>query len=212
MSKKIGRIRQINLEKIFAAAEEEFAKEGFKGASMQRIADRVALPRTNVHYYFNNKQTLYGSLLQRIVRIWNDAFDQIRAEDDPETALENYIRAKLRYSRDRPLASRIFANEMIHGAPHIGDYLHQELREWLALKASVIQQWIDQGRMDPIDPLQLIFMIWSTTQHYADFAVQVCAVMGKQELSGDDYERIADTVCHVILKGCGLRTRCATSF
>jgi len=150
-------------------------------------------------------------VLTHIIEMWNTSFDQIKVEDDPAQALEQYISAKIHYSKTEPLLSKIFANEIIHGAPHIADYLNSDLREWLALKADVIQSWIDKELMDPVDPMQLIFMIWSVTQHYADFSTQVCAVMGKTQLSDDDYDTIFKNVSHIILKGCGLTPGTALS-
>ncbi|MDD9976575.1 MAG: TetR family transcriptional regulator C-terminal domain-containing protein, partial [Boseongicola sp.] len=50
-------------------------------------------------------------------------------------------------------------------------------RELVDEKASIIQQWIDDGKLARIDPHHLIFSIWATTQHYADFDVQVRMVL-----------------------------------
>ena len=168
-----GQIRRSNEAAILKAAEVEFATRGFKGASMQRIADQAGIPRTNVHYYFNSKLELYIAVLFDIVNLWNDQFDQITAEDDPAEAIGAYIRAKVMYSKTNPEASRIFASEIILGAPNLSTYLEQEFSIWMRDKASIIQVWIDEGRMDPVDPVYLIFLIWSATQHYADFDVQV---------------------------------------
>jgi len=201
---KTGRIRQTNEQLILDAAINEFSQRGFRGASMQRIADEVGVPRTNVHYYFKNKEFLYREVLTHVVEMWNTGFDQIQADDDPAMALAGYIHAKLHYSKVEPLLSKIFANEIIHGAPHLAEYLHSQQRLWLQDKAATIQQWIDRGLMDAVDPMQLIFMIWSVTQHYADFSVQVCAAMETEQLVAEDFDNIYHTVSHIILKGCGL--------
>ena len=202
---KVGQKRLENQQKIIDAAEIEFAENGFKGASMMSIANRAGIPRPNVHYYYKNKQDLYNAILMGILKLWNDAFQEISVDDDPATALSTYIRAKVMNSKSHPLASKIFANEIIHGAAHLQTYLGSEFRDWLNGKADVIQCWIDQGKMDSVDPIHLIFLIWSSTQHYADFSVQVSAVMGKEALSDQDYEHIAAQLTQIILKGCGLR-------
>ena len=81
-------------------------------------------------------------------------------------------------SRDNPKASRLFANEILHGAPAIGTFLKGPLKDLVDEKAAVISGWMAAGRLTAMDPHHLIFAIWSTTQHYADFDVQVKAVLG----------------------------------
>ncbi|MGB0835065.1 MAG: TetR/AcrR family transcriptional regulator [Psychrobium sp.] len=200
----VGRIRQKNQLRIIAAAEEEFVTFGFKGASMKRIAERAELPRANIHYYFKNKVDLYAAVLGDIVEVWNATITDIKPEDDPKQTLTDYIRAKVLSARDNPNASRIFASEIIHGAPHIGQYLKQDFRQTILNITGGFQSWIDQGKMDKIDPMHLLFMIWGSTQHYADFGVQVRAAMGKEELDDEDFERVIDSITHITLKGVGL--------
>ena len=206
-SYKTGKIRIDNLQRSIEAAEFEFAHQGFKGASIMSIANRSGLPRPNVHYYFKNKSELYSRIIMDTLALWNDVFGQISEDDDPADALGAYIRAKVMYSKTNPLGSKIFANEIIHGAPHLGDYLSTDFRDWLQLKSRVIQSWVDQGKMDPVNPLYLIFLIWSSTQHYADFSIQVTSVLGKEQLSDRDFDEIAEDLVHIILKGCGLSRR-----
>ncbi|MEH6591906.1 MAG: TetR/AcrR family transcriptional regulator [Halioglobus sp.] len=201
---KVGKIRINNEKAILKAAEQEFAARGFIGASMQRIAEGAGVARTNVHYYFQNKEELYGRVLTDAIQMWDASFNQITADDDPAQALSAYIRAKVNYSKTKPLASRIFASEILHGAPVLSSYLKKDYREWLRAKAAILEQWAAQGKMDPVDPFYLIFMIWATTQHYADFDVQVKMVLGKSRLSGNDFDHIADNLIHIILKGCGI--------
>ena len=200
----VGRIRQKNQLRIIAAAEEEFVTFGFKGASMKRIAERAELPRANIHYYFKNKVDLYAAVLGDIVEVWNSTVADINPEDDPKETLTAYIRAKVLSAKDNPNASRIFASEIIHGAPHIGQYLKQDYRVAILNITNGFQSWIDQGKMDAIDPMHLLFMIWGSTQHYADFGVQVRAAMDKDSLNDDDFERIIASITHIILKGVGL--------
>ena len=202
---KVGKIRTDNRAKIIAIAEMEFAEFGYNGASIMNIAKRANLPRANVHYYFNSKLELYKKVLFDILQLWNDAFNQITPEDDPAEAIGAYIRAKVMYSKTNPLASKIFANEIIHGAPRISEYLNSDFRDWLTSKSAVIEQWIKQGKMDPVDPLFLIMLIWSATQHYADFSTQVSAVLDKPQLTDQDFENVSNNLIHIILKGCGIK-------
>ncbi len=199
-----GRIRDENLNTIMSAAAEEFVQHGYRGASIQRIADRAGLPKANVHYYFPRKTHLYQSVLKEIVALWNSELDELQVDDDPAQALARFIRSKVRLSFLHPTASKLFALEIISGAPNLQAYLSGELREWVAARAGVVQAWIDAGRMRPVDPLQLIVSIWATTQHYADFDEQVLTLMGKRRYDAAAMEQIADFLTDLILTGCGL--------
>ena len=199
-----GRIRERNREAILQAAEHEFALHGYKGTTIQNIAERAGLPKSNVLYYFSNKKRMYSAMFDDILLRWNKVFSEIKPDDDPATALETFIRTKVNMSQQYPLASRLFAMEIIQGAPFLLDHLRTNMREWVRGRASVIQHWIDEGRMAPVDPVQLIFLIWSSTQHYADFQVQILMVENKAEYEPRDFEHAADFLVDVILRGCGL--------
>jgi TetR/AcrR family transcriptional regulator len=203
---EVGDIRKKNKTLILNAAKKEFVTFGFKGASIKRIAERAKIPRANIHYYFANKMELYQELLSHIMGIWNSKFDSLNIDDDPKTALSAYIRSKVMYSRDDPDASRIFASEIIHGAPILNEYLRTDFKVWVQTKVDVIQYWVKQGLMDDINPHHLLFLIWGATQHYADFNVQVLAAMDKQKMDEQSFEAIVDSITTIVLKGCGVKT------
>ncbi|MCY1226420.1 pyrimidine utilization regulatory protein R [compost metagenome] len=199
-----GRIRQENQAMILRAAEYVFARAGFAGATMAEIATRAGVPKSNLHYYFRTKQALYRAVLAHTLQLWLSETDIIRAELPPQVALEQYIRAKMRLSASHPDASRVFANELLHGAPEIGEILRHALRELVARKSAVVQQWIDSGQMAPVDPQHLFFTIWAATQTYADFESQVCAVLGVSRLGRQDYAQATEHLVALLLRGCGL--------
>ncbi len=203
-SYKPGRIRERNHEIILAAAEQEFALHGYRGATIQNIAERAELPKSNVLYYFSNKKKIYAAMFDDILSRWNAVFSSVTVDDDPAEALATFIRAKVEMSRLYPLASRLFAMEIMQGAPFLMTHLRTNMREWVRGRAAVMQQWIDQCRMAPVDPVQLIFLIWSSTQHYADFQVQVLMVENKAEYEQKDFDHAANFLTEVILRGCGL--------
>lgn len=203
-AKPAGRIRQKNEEAIIAAAEEEFARHGFKGTSMNTIAQNAGLPKANLHYYFNNKLGLYMAVLSNILELWDSTFNTLSAEDDPAQALTRYIRAKMEFSRRYPKASRIFAMEVISGGECLTAHFNQDYRAWFSGRAGVFEAWIAAGKMDPVDPVHLIFLLWGSTQHYADFATQICRVTGRTRLTKQDFDAACDNLTRIILKGCGL--------
>jgi TetR/AcrR family transcriptional regulator len=189
--------------RILEAAESVFAEAGFNGATTAEIARRAGIPKANLHYYFNTKEELYQQVLTGIVNTWLHTADEIRADAEPASALAHYIAAKIELARERPIPSRVFANELIHGAPHLGRYLETDLRAWVETKVKVIRGWIAAGKMREVDPKHLLFMIWASTQTYADFASQISAVLGR-EPTPQDYKAVARQVTEIILRGCGL--------
>lgn len=191
--------------KVLRAAEEVFGKYGFHGATTALIAAHAGIPKANLHYYFKTKATLYQQLLEEIVTIWLEAAEPIRPSEKPAVALERYIRTKIEFSRLRPLASKLFANEIINGAPYLSRYLEGNLRVVLEEKAKVIESWIAQGKMDPIDPKHLFYQIWAMTQTYADFSEQVAATLGKSRLTDADFQAAADSIVALVLKGTGAK-------
>lgn len=201
---KPGKIREDNIANILSAAAEEFVQHGFRGASIQAIADRAGLPKANVHYYFKSKSNLYLTTLNNIIELWNDFFNNIKEDDDPAIVLDEFIRKKVALAYSHPRASKLFAMEVIQGAPHLKEYFRTEMRQWVKAKAQVMESWIAQGRMAKVDPVQVIFLIWSSTQHYADFDTQVLTIMNRGEYEADMVANIANFLSQVILTGCGL--------
>ena len=199
-----GQIRQTNEALILAAAEHVFAGAGFGGATMAAIAEAAGLPKANLHYYFGSKQELYRTVLAETLKDWLEPTHVITVDADPKTAIEAYIRAKMALAMQRPQASRVFANELLHGAPVIKPLLLTDLRELVQAKAAVVAQWVREGRMAPVDPVHLFFTIWAATQTYADFEVQICAVLDRAELTPEDQSRATENVVSLILRGCGL--------
>lgn len=199
-----GQIRKANEALILAAAERVFARAGFGGATMAAIAEASGLPKANLHYYFGSKLALYRAVLARTLEDWLVPTVGITPQADPRGAIETYIRAKMTLSVQRPHASKVFANELLHGAPVLKSLLATELRELVQTKAAVIDGWIASGCMAPVDSVHLFFTIWAATQTYADFDVQVSAVLGVPELAPPDHTRATEHVVSLILRGCGL--------
>ena len=200
----LGRIRRENQERILKAAERMFAETGFAGATIAGIAAKAGLPKANVHYYFPTKGDLYRALLSDILEMWLAPLDRIRADADPATALTDYIRAKMEASRTRPLASKVYANEILHGAIHIRNFLSEDLKKLVDEKAAVLDGWIAEGRMAAVDTHHVFFMIWAITQHYADFDTQIRHVLGRPRLSRTDFEHITAELSKIVLRGLGV--------
>ena len=165
----------------------------------------AGLPKANVHYYFNTKKELYNAVLEEVVGEWKQDADAFNQSDDPATAISNYIRSKMEYSFSRPFGSKVWANEIIHGTPVLGDAkLARFLSIWEKRKTIQLNRWAKQGKILPVDPHYLLFMIWATTQHYADFEHQIRILNGSKPLSKKQQEKATNTVIEIILRGIGL--------
>lgn len=172
------RIQAENRERILAAALDVFAQDGFRGATIDRIAEAAGMSKPNLLYYFPTKEAIYRTLLDGLLDTWLQPLRDLRPEGDPLAEIRGYIRRKLEMARDLPRESRLFAGEMIRGAPVLAEVLAGPLRALVEEKAQVLRRWAREGRLAPHDPRHLIFAIWATTQHYADFDAQVVAVLG----------------------------------
>ena len=192
-------------EAVLAAALGQFSRFGLHGTSVDQVAARAGVSKSNLLYYFASKEELYICVLRDLLELWLAPLREFSAEQDPQQAIADYIRRKLVVSRDSPDASRLFCLEMIQGAPLLRDELDRELHDIVERKSAVIQGWIDAGRLAGVDPQHLIFMVWATTQHYADFAVQVQALTGKTLADPVFFEQTVANVQAVVLRGVGVR-------
>ncbi len=201
--KVLERRRRI-LAAIRNAAIDEFASKGLVGASTQAIAQRAGLTKPQLHYYISSKEELYEDILVYILEEWKEMFISASNGDDPEQIIRAYIHKKLEYGQKNPKASRLFTTEIANGAPFLG-------RHWAQYQAStqeavkLIQSWVDQGLIRPVDPLLFQMHIWAVTQHYADFEVQVRNFMQLSDDQELDMARVEEEVANLFLRACGLQ-------
>ena len=190
---------------VLDAALGLFSRYGLHGTSVDQVAARAGVSKSNLLYYFVNKEELYVCVLRDLLQVWLAPLREFSAEQDPQRVIGDYIRRKLAASRDSPDASRLFCLEIVQGAPLLRDELGRELRDLVEQKSAVIQNWVDAGRLAPVDPQHLLFMLWATTQHYADFAVQVEALTGQTLANPAFFEQTVANVQAVVLRGVGPR-------
>ncbi|PTE13361.1 TetR family transcriptional regulator C-terminal domain-containing protein [Pseudogemmobacter blasticus] len=178
MTVQRSRIQRKNREAILEAALDVFSAQGFRGATVDQIAEVAGLSKPNLLYYFASKEEVHRTLLTGLLDTWLDPLRALNPEGEPVTEVLAYVRRKLDLSRDFPRESRLFANEILQGGPRIREALEGDLKALVDEKAAVLAGWMDQGRLARVDPVHLIFSVWALTQHYADFDFQVRAVLG----------------------------------
>ena len=194
-------IREENERALLEAAESIFAEQGFAGATTAAIARRAGVPKANLHYYFATKEGLYRAVIERVLNAWLAAASSFDASEDPAEALAAYIGAKMDLAREMPLASRIWSAEIMRGAPMIQDFLDRTLTEWVASRGSVVKRWVAAGKLKPIEPRYLFYMIWATTQQYANASHEMATLNGGRPLDDAAFERAKRQVIDIIVSG-----------
>tara|TARA_R110000764_G_scaffold111254_1_gene197964 strand:- start:3272 stop:3907 length:636 start_codon:yes stop_codon:yes gene_type:complete len=181
IQKKPSRIQQRNRRKILDAALDVFSAHGFRGATLDQIAEQAGLSKPNILYYFDGKEEIHVTVLSQLMETWLDPLAGLDPKGDPLTEILTYVQRKLEMSRDLPRESRLFANEILQGAPRMDPHLRADLKPLFDARCAVIQAWMDAGKLAQVDPRHLIFSIWATTQHYADFQAQIDVLLEGQE-------------------------------
>lgn len=186
---------------ILEAAKQLFAQHGYGGVSIDRIAQEAGISKQGLLYYFPKKVLLYRAVLDGVLDVWLSYMDALgRHDDDPEVALREYIAGKLRFSREHPHGSRVFANEVISGAPHFADAIEQRVLPALQADEATYRRWVARGLCRPMDTRHLMVVLWAATQAYADFASQICLVLGKPALEECDFADAEKVICDMVLR------------
>lgn len=199
------RIQSEKRDVILEAALDIFSANGFRGSTVDQIAEAAGMSKPNLLYYFRGKEDIHETLIKQLLDTWLAPLRELDEAGDPMTEIRSYIRRKLEMARDFPRESRLFANEILQGAPRIIPMLEDELKPLVDEKAAVIRGWSRSGRIAKVDPWHLIFSIWATTQHYADFDVQVRAVLGPDRGGEGRFEDAARFLEQLYLDGLRVR-------
>ena len=195
-----SRIQQKNRDAILDAALDVFSAHGFRGATLDQIAEGAGLSKPNLLYYFPSKEAVHQALLTGLLDTWLDPLKAMDPKGDPVSEVLAYVRRKLDLARDYPRESRLFAGEIIQGAPRLAPVIETDLRALVVEKSAVLQAWMEAGRIAPIDPVHLVFSIWSLTQHYADFDAQIRLVLGPDHDPFAEAGGFLDTVFRRVLE------------
>ena len=200
-AKSKSRIQQANESKILGAAIVEFSKHGYRGATLDEIASRAKISKPNLLYYFKTKKLLYDEALNYVLDIWLAPLESLNPDDEPELALGDYIEKKMEMSRDYPDASRMFAMEIIEGAKVVRPVLTSRLAALTKKKKNVLSKWTREGKLANVDGIHLLFLIWSVTQHYADFEAQVKTQTGRTLKDESFFRSATKNVKAIIFNG-----------
>lgn len=197
--KKPSRIQLRNRKRILDAALEVFSQFGYRGATLDQIAKEAGLSKPNILYYFDGKEAIHVALLNTLMETWLDPLAELNPAGDPLEEVLSYIHRKVQMSREFPRESRLFANEILQGAPRMKPHLLSGLKPLVDEKSALLQDWMDQGKLARVDPRHLLYSIWATTQHYADFEVQVGILSAAEKDPLEGAEAYLDTMFRKLL-------------
>lgn len=197
--KSVSQKRSEKQSAILNAAEEQFALHGFNGVSLESIASSIGMTRHSLLYYYSTKEQLYVAVLDRVLELWLEDMNSISVGDDPEQALSQYIAVKMRFSHDQPSGSKVFTQEVSAGAPYYRGAIEQRVKPVLERDLHTLKTWAEQGKIQNIDFMHMMFLIWSATQAYADLAPQFALLMGKEKMALDDYDNAAKLLTQWVL-------------
>ncbi|OUS35287.1 TetR family transcriptional regulator [Rhodobacterales bacterium 56_14_T64] len=175
------RIQKKNRAAILEAALEVFSTHGFRGTTVDQIATEAGLSKPNLLYYFPSKEAIFNELMSGLLDTWLDPLRSLDPDGDPLQEILSYVERKLQMSRDFPRESRLYANEIVQGAPRMLDTISNDLKSLVEEKSALLDSWMAAGKINRTHPKHLLFSIWSLTQHYADFDVQVRTLMGDED-------------------------------
>jgi TetR/AcrR family transcriptional regulator len=191
---------------ILGEAVRLFAECGYEGTSIATVAERAGLSKQNLMYYFTTKQALYQRVLDTVLDDWLARMASLAdPAGDPGDVLRAYVRAKLRFSREQPLASRVYAMEVIGGAKLYADQIRRRVIPLLRADIAVFERWIAEGKIAPVNATHLLFAVWAMTQSYADFAAQMTLVLDRDQLQPSDFDDAERLITGMVLAAVGLQ-------
>jgi TetR/AcrR family transcriptional regulator len=99
----------------------------------------------------------------------------------------------------------VWANEIISGAPEMEAILSSRLKKWVDTCVGSINTWVELKKISNVgDAHTLLYMIWATTQHYADFEYQVKILNNGKRLTDEEFEEKKQQVIDLVLRSVGL--------
>jgi len=191
---------------ILGEAVRLFAECGYEGTSVATVAERAGLSKQNLMYYFTTKQALYQRVLDNVLDDWLARMASLAdPAGNPGDVLRAYVHAKLQFSREQPLASRVYAMEVIGGAKLYADQIRRRVIPLLRADIAVFERWIAEGKIAPVNATHLLFAVWAMTQSYADFAAQMTLVLDRDPLQPADFDDAERLITGMVLAAVGLQ-------
>jgi AcrR family transcriptional regulator len=188
---------------ILAAARDEFAEFGLGGARMDRIAERAALNKRLIYYYFEDKEKLFQAVLEQAYRDIREEERQLKLLDlKPADALRRLVEFTWDYYLQHPEFLTLLNSANLHRARHLEK--SQQAREMNSPLIEMLAQILERGRKDGsfrggVDPLQLYVSIAGLSYFYLSNNHTLSAIFGRDLMSAKARNERLNHMCDVIL-------------
>jgi TetR/AcrR family transcriptional regulator len=193
-------------ERIIFVAEAGFARKGFGGARTQEIADLAAVNKAMIHYYFDSKEKLYHSVLDKVL------FDLItltqntsRADLPYNEQLEVFYRGFFDYVASHKNFSRITAMEMGSNDRYLARLVETFFKPLFDRGVQFIREGIAHGEFKKVDPRQFLASIYALTMAYFSDAEFMQMLLGEDPLSESLLHERREQVLDMIFAALGCK-------
>ena len=194
---------------ILAAARDEFAEFGLGGARMDRIAERAALNKRLIYYYFEDKETLFQAVLEQSYRDIRAAEQQLNLlELAPAEALRRLVEFTWLYYLAHPEFLTLLNSANLHKARHLRE--SRRARELNSPLVEMLAGILERGRRDGsfrggIDPVQLYVSIAGMSYFYLSNNHTLSAIFGRDLMTpkarNERLTHMADVILGYVLRG-----------
>ena len=193
-------------EKILKQATDEFARIGFEGARVDRIAERCRLSKNMLYYYFKSKEGLFVAVLEHMYEgLRNQQKDLSVRASDPLLAMEQLVHHTFYALQDNPTAIRLMNEENKHRAKYIRK--SERMRDLYNPLVETISFILERGRKDGIfrsalDPTIVYLTLSSLCYHYLSNQYTLEIALDRDLGSEKARRGWLDHVVHLVLLHC----------
>jgi AcrR family transcriptional regulator len=198
------RERQETREKIFAAAREMLAHEGYEAVTMRAIADRIEYTPTTIYHHFANKQALVTELCHQDFQVLAQHFTHAAAIVDPIQRLRLIGEAYLEFAITHPHHYRFLFMTVLPQIEHDPEYLATSAgnpeRDAYAFLHLACLEAIEQGRLRPelTDSHEVAQLLWGTLHGLISLQI---TKRHDDWVPWADLRRIAGTAIDTLIRG-----------
>ena len=188
---------------ILQSALEHFARDGFEGASVRKIAAQASVNHGMIRHIYGTKDELWRQaitfLFERIDTLVNVDAEAASGMSDREL-FQTYVRRYVQYCAAHPEHARI----MIQQSSRSGRQLEWAAKRFVRTRHHVMQASMkrlrQKGELPDVDPISLAFCLAGSCQMYFVLAPEVKALIGRDVFSPEEVARHAETVIKLFLR------------
>ena len=185
---------------ILEAAAFEFAEHGIAGARTDTIAREARVNKALLYYYFKDKETLYGAVLDDAFSgLKNAVFQVLDSDLPPREKILAYAGKYFDFIASNQLYPRLMQREMMRAregqSPHIEKVIKNYIQPIFLRVSELLRQGITEGYFRPVNPAHFVQSIVAMIVFYFSSAPMMQKIVGFNPLTP---ERIAERRASVL--------------